>query len=179
MDKSAKKLIFSIVYAIVLVSAFVGVFQLLFNGIEMMTYVSIQGRFFFKVQRPQAIILIVGAAIAFLGVILGVIVSCCKNKVVKIICYSLSLAVLISFIILILRCDVYWLEFYDLYGNSQPDYNPLVSFTRDVYPIYSTVKSMLISQTVYFGIMLALYIWDLVRALRKKSLTDQDNLPVA
>lgn len=179
MDKSTKKQIFTIIFAIVLVSAFIGAIQLLCNAIEMLNYTTLDTDEYKAVQGPQAIISLVSSIVAFLGVVIGVIVSCKKSKVAKIVCYSSNFAVLFSLVILIVTSNNNWLNYYKDFISkiARPLDTPyfIDSFLIEEYTIHSAVKSTLISQTVYFGIISALYIWDLVKALRKnKSQTDVD-----
>lgn len=180
MEKSTRKQIFTIIFAIVLVSAFIGAIQLLCNAIEMLNYSTLYIDEYKMVQKPQAIISMVASIGAFIGIIIGVIVSCKKSKVVEIVCYSLTFIVLILFIVLIIVSNNNWLEYYkekgirySIYDSTKPYY--LAPNILEVYSFYSFVMSILISQTVYFGIMSILYFWDLVKTLRKnKSQTSTD-----
>ena len=145
MEKDIKKLIFTIVYAIALVAAFVGAVQLLYNAINMFNYEMNSMIDFDGFQKPLADKILAAAIFAIIFVAMEIISIVMKNKVVKLICFSINIIFIILVILKTFACK----DFYIDYLGKKP-------YSSIRFALYQEIMAMLVTQIVYMAIIFAL-----------------------
>ena len=99
MENNIKSKIFTVIYAIVLIAAFIGAVQLLYNAIDMMTYTTFGEYNYGRLQKPLAIISLVAALFSLAGVASGVASLFVKGKTAQTVCHALIIAAAVILLI--------------------------------------------------------------------------------
>ncbi len=170
MENNIKSKVFTVIYAVVLIAALIGAVQLLYNAIEMMTYTTFGEHTFGKLQKPLAIISLLAAIFAFIGVAAGVTSFCAKGKTAKTVCHALMLVAVVAMVVFVIACSSVWLSYYkgEYSDYGKPPYNISSSSQGTRFTLYSAVMAMLVPQLAYFAVLSALHIWELVKSLKNK-----------
>ncbi len=145
MEKDVKKQIFTIVYAIALVAVIVGAIQLLYNAINMFTYEMNSMIDFDGFQKPLADKMLVAAIFAIVFAVIEIISIVMKNKVVKIICFSINIIFIIVVILKAFACKDFYIDYLEK--------NPYRSIR---FALYQEIIAMFVTQIVYMAIILTL-----------------------
>ena len=172
MENNIKSKIFTVIYAIVLIAAFIGAVQLLYNAIDMMTYTTFGEYNYGRLQKPRAIISLVAALFSLAGVASGVASLFVKGKTAQTVCHALIIAAAVILLISLTVSSIIWVTYLKENNSNyvKPPYNILGN--KD-FPLYSAVMAMLVPQFAYFVVLAALHIWDLVKSIKREKSVDQ------
>ena len=181
MEKLDKKKVLAVVLIIALIAAFGGAVSILYNSIDMFSnttyydyklnwtghYSYVLSDDYLKLQEPLAIITLVAAIVAFLGVAAGVTSFIVKKPVLKTVLLIVSIVVAVAFLGLIIATACKWNAFYaDRYDYEDqikglPNY---ISGGNTMFVLYTGVMTVLIPQLVYLtviaAVILTVYIID-------------------
>lgn len=163
MNKLNKQKILAVVLIIALFAALVGTVSLFYNSIDMFTNTTFRiyngGKdkyeitsAFNTIQKPYAIISLVAAIVALLGVVAGVASFIVNKPVLKKVSLIISGVTVGAFLVLVITtvCTRYGYSDYKI--NDLPH---LVSNTSTEFVLYSAVMAMLVQQLVYFAVVAA------------------------
>ncbi len=168
MEKLNKQKIIAVVLVIALIAALCGAVSLLYNSIEMLSYTPFEKYIdpkyeilseFYDAQKPLAIISLVAAILAFIGVAAGVSAFVVKKNKYKAINILICVVAVIAFIVFLILTNQTWLGFYkEEYKSSYERGKPFSvrgTFQSGLFTIYSAVMSALLQQLVYSVIIAA------------------------
>ncbi len=183
-DKQARKKIFTIIYAVVLVAAFIGTVQLLYNAIDYFVHTPYQknSTSIQAIQIPLAVILLMATLVSIAFITLLVAALCKKSSKTKRDCFIASIACASALLILVLACYGFWATYYNeeygeymnnpIYDNRYDDQLPrYVAGTN--YVLYSGVMALLVPQLMYVAVLAALHIWDFVKTQKDNKAASQ------
>ena len=182
----SKQKILTVIQIIGLVLLLVCAVELLYNAIDMLNYTTfVEGEWvgsnyeyfiteiFYDGQKPLAMITLVGAIFAFVGVGTGITSLFVKNKICKTVCVTISAVAVVACLALVIAASCVWSDFFDKYGyqrysSLKPHVIPSDYKLTSIYAMYSGVMPLLIQQLVYTVIftapLIANYVIDLKSA---------------
>lgn len=179
MEKIDKHKVLAVVLIIALFAAFVSAIELLYNGIELLQYTTlysynkkyILGEGFSAIQKPFAIICILAAIVALLGVAAGVASFITKKPAGKIVSMVICLIALTAFLAFIISVvckwrNYYWEEYNSYVQEKFPDFVPSSQTGATLFALYSTVLTSLIQQLIYFAIVSAAIITSFILGVK-------------
>lgn len=185
-DACARKKIFTIIYAVVLVAALAGTVQLLYNAIDYFIHSPLShsaDSIVKQLQIPLAVMALLAAVVSIAFVTLLVVSLCKKNGKTKLNCLVVSIACVVALLVLIFVCcglwESYYQEEYGTYyvGNGVwlAEYMPYnVGRSGTEFALYSAVMAMLVTQLVYVAVLGALHIWDYVKTQKDQKAATQN-----
>lgn len=154
MDSNVKKTIFTVIYAVAAFAAFVGIFALVANAVELLLYTTYYGsstlyspstleKAYWKVQFVGAVFCILAAVVSIAVFLLQFFLV--RKKI------SFKLGALIRYGLILLLLVFIIIHFVCFVTYKAPKGVPIHVWSTAIdFPIYSGVKSLLIQQFVYF-----------------------------
>lgn len=158
MDKLNKQKILAAVLIIALFAALVGTVSLFYNAIDMFIN-AVSSGWYEKIQQPLAIIVLLAAVIACVGVGGGIASFIVKTPEKRKVCLILAICTAAAFIVFIIAAVcVYYIQVYNSIidnGNSGKLTLPYNVYNSVIFSLYSGVMAALIQQLVYFSVVTA------------------------
>ncbi|MGN0824402.1 MAG: hypothetical protein ACI4MB_04965 [Candidatus Coproplasma sp.] len=164
--------VFTVIIAIALFAAFVGMITCLYNAIDMFVYTTFSpssnftgpyqaSEVYRQLQKPLATILLVASIISLVGVVAAGLGLFCKKTVVKAISLTVSVIVALAFVGFMIGAYVVWFSYmqgrtytigskYEIISIS-PIYIPDSYAVR--YALYAAVMSALLQQLIFFAVI--------------------------
>ncbi len=168
MHKINKQKILAIFLIIALFAAVVNAFATLYNSIEFLCYtpyydykivngetVYTLAEEFEALQKPLAVISLVGVVFAICGIIAGISAFFAKKPTKKVFAFVVGIAVTVLFLVLIIATVCKWKEYYnDNYDYHRDELPGIISsFDAEEFILYSGIVAQLIQQLIYFAII--------------------------
>lgn len=184
MEKLDKKKVLAVVLVIALIAALAGAVSLLYNSIDLFTNTTFYSSSklsdgYNDLQEPLAIITLVAAIVAFLGVAASVISFIAKKPVLKIISIIVSVIAVLAFLACIIATSCLWTDYYKEYSWSTkyllPHYVSFNTTVAQAYALYSGVMAVLIPQLVYFAIIAAVLLTVFIIDVKAKKANAVEN----
>ncbi len=175
MEKDVKKLVFTIVYGVVLALTFIGAFQLLYNAVPMIIYSSSK-YFYSNYQLPFAIIILLVALFAIAFVVLEIVTICTKKEGNKKKYFITNMVLMALIVVTIIVCKVFFMTKYYKYHQELLHQFPHGIYNNNQeFVLFQSTMALLVSQLIYVATIGAMRIAQRICA-KKKKLVEEENI---
>lgn len=175
MGCNNRKKVLTTIYAVVLVLAFIGTLQMIYNAIDLFSYTTVGENAFKDLQRPLAKVTLIGALFAVLAVAGAITMLCTNNNLVKVVCFGVIAVSLIALIALIIASNGAFMKYYKdrqegYYKEGKPYY---MGNSQVAYAMYSAVVAMFLPQIGYVAVLAAMATVWFVKTLKNGNAVSQ------
>lgn len=176
-NKEVRRKIFTVIYAVALVALLANVVIVLYNSIDMFSYMFVdQDRMVKSFQIPLAVISLLSFIFSVAALVSGVLIIYKNDKKSAFILKIITVSCIVAIVVLMIASGMVWKKYIDYWWSGTSKMHDVRNHTQ--YALLSVVMTNLLTQIVYICVLAALQILpSLIAGIKnKKNKNKGDNL---
>ena len=156
-NKEVRRKIFTVIYAVALVALLANVVIVLYNSIDMFSYMFVdQDRMVKSFQIPLAVISLFSFIFSVAALVSGVLIIYKNDKKSAFILKIITVSCIVAIVVLMIASGMVWKKYIDYWWSGTSKMHDVRNHTQ--YALLSVVMTNLLTQIVYICVLAALQI---------------------